>query len=214
MHPVGRLDADTSGLLLFSSDGDLTRRLLNPNSEIEREYEAIVTGKVDFLVLQHALAKGIETTLGTFPSQLTRAFPITNWSGMHEWLQLQYKIAMIDIPRELNFEYTDVSSLTFSYLRLRVTEGKYRMVRRILHNAGHSVALLHRCRYGHVTLAGLPLIDAEESLINACNDDLWPAMRRKEESGGEEERENKEEVVKVSVETMQWAKSLLQVKKK
>jgi 23S rRNA pseudouridine2605 synthase len=34
LHPVGRLDADTSGLLLFSSDGGLTHRLLHPKFEV------------------------------------------------------------------------------------------------------------------------------------------------------------------------------------
>ena len=44
LHPVGRLDADTTGLLLFSSDGKLTQRLLHPRSCIEREYVAQVEG--------------------------------------------------------------------------------------------------------------------------------------------------------------------------
>ena len=44
MHPVGRLDADTSGLLMFSSNGALTQILLSPNNYISREYEAIVDG--------------------------------------------------------------------------------------------------------------------------------------------------------------------------
>jgi 16S rRNA U516 pseudouridylate synthase RsuA-like enzyme len=42
-----------------------------------------------------------------------------------------------------------------SFVRVGVTEGKYRMVRRILHNAGHSVLELHRVRYGDITLGGL-----------------------------------------------------------
>lgn len=37
LHPVGRLDADTSGLLLFSSHGHLTERLLRPATGVERE---------------------------------------------------------------------------------------------------------------------------------------------------------------------------------
>jgi pseudouridine synthase len=44
LHPVGRLDADSSGLLLFSSDGQLTRVLLNPSYQVPRGYEAVVEG--------------------------------------------------------------------------------------------------------------------------------------------------------------------------
>jgi 23S rRNA pseudouridine2605 synthase len=47
MHPVGRLDADTSGLLLFSKDGMLTQYLLSPSNEVPRVYEAIVVGNID-----------------------------------------------------------------------------------------------------------------------------------------------------------------------
>jgi 23S rRNA pseudouridine2605 synthase len=42
MHPVGRLDADTSGLLLLSSDGVLTHKLLQPKFKVEREYTCTV----------------------------------------------------------------------------------------------------------------------------------------------------------------------------
>ena len=44
LHPVGRLDADTSGLLLFSRDGGLTHRLLHPKYGVTREYVAEVEG--------------------------------------------------------------------------------------------------------------------------------------------------------------------------
>ena len=40
----------------------------------------------------------------------------------------------------------------FSYVRLSVVEGKHRMVRRILHNCGHSVLTLYRPRYGNICL--------------------------------------------------------------
>ena len=48
--------------------------------------------------------------------------------------------------------YRPGSMVSVSTVRLTVTEGKYRMVRRILHNAGHSVIALHRMRYGNTLL--------------------------------------------------------------
>jgi 23S rRNA pseudouridine2605 synthase len=41
---VGRLDRDTSGLLLFCNEGDLIHELLHPSREVEREYRAVVAG--------------------------------------------------------------------------------------------------------------------------------------------------------------------------
>ena len=70
MHPVGRLDADTSGLLLFSSDGHLTQMLLHPSTGVEREYEAVVAGSVDMTVLGPRLAAGVTTADGDFAANL------------------------------------------------------------------------------------------------------------------------------------------------
>jgi 16S rRNA U516 pseudouridylate synthase RsuA-like enzyme len=53
-----------------------------------------------------------------------------------------------------------------SRVRLGVMEGKYRMVRRILHNAGHSVIDLHRAKYG-----GLVLGDLCAGAVRRCTDE-------------------------------------------
>ena len=45
--PVGRLDMDSEGLLLFTNDGEGTYRLLHPSHEIEKEYEVVVEGDVE-----------------------------------------------------------------------------------------------------------------------------------------------------------------------
>lgn len=46
-YPVGRLDKDTTGLLILTNDGDFTHRSLSPKSHVEKEYEATVQGIVD-----------------------------------------------------------------------------------------------------------------------------------------------------------------------
>lgn len=117
-HPVGRLDRDTSGLLLFSRCGVLTQYSLHPKNEVDRRYIATVEGEPDDS-LRSRLRDGIETTLGTFPAQI---------------------------------EKTDGSAIT-----LTVNEGKHRMVRRILANAGYPVRALHRTQYGPLKLLDLPL---------------------------------------------------------
>lgn len=44
LYPVGRLDYDTSGLILLTNDGDFTYKLTHPRHEIDKVYEALITG--------------------------------------------------------------------------------------------------------------------------------------------------------------------------
>ena len=47
LYPVGRLDYDTSGLILLTNDGDFTRKLTHPSFEIWKTYEALVRGEIN-----------------------------------------------------------------------------------------------------------------------------------------------------------------------
>ncbi|MEY8402650.1 pseudouridine synthase [Oscillospiraceae bacterium 44-34] len=58
LFPVGRLDKDTTGLLLLTDDGDLTHRILSPRKHVDKVYLAQVEGRVDTEDVQ-ALAAGI-----------------------------------------------------------------------------------------------------------------------------------------------------------
>ncbi len=115
LHAVGRLDLDTSGLLLFSSDGTLTQQLLHPKHATPRTYRAGVEAVPTDLA--ERLAAGVETAEGTF----------TGAVGLVEGLEVT----------------------------VTVTEGKHRMVRRMLHNAGATVLTLHRLAFGPVQLGDL-----------------------------------------------------------
>ncbi len=59
LHPVGRLDRDTTGLLLLTNDGDLTYRLTHPKHEVEKEYRVAVAGGLTDEQVE-ALRRGVE----------------------------------------------------------------------------------------------------------------------------------------------------------
>ncbi|MBU0550343.1 pseudouridine synthase [Myxococcota bacterium] len=120
-HPVGRLDAETEGLLLLSLDGALTQRLLHPRRAVAREYIAEVHREVE-PELPARLAAGVQTAEGTFTAE------VVEMAGRR--------------------------------VRLIVREGRHRMVRRMLHNAGWSVEGLRRVRYGAFQLGALPVGEA------------------------------------------------------
>ena len=58
LTPVGRLDQDTTGLLLLTNDGDLQQQLTHPRNQIPKDYEVVIEGKITFSQKQK-LAKGI-----------------------------------------------------------------------------------------------------------------------------------------------------------
>jgi 23S rRNA pseudouridine2605 synthase len=70
LYPVGRLDSDTTGLILLTNDGELANRLTHPSFEVEKAYRARVQGSVDERAL-HALRLGVELDDGrTAPAKV------------------------------------------------------------------------------------------------------------------------------------------------
>jgi 23S rRNA pseudouridine2605 synthase len=59
LYPVGRLDLDTSGLLLLTNDGDLAHRLMHPSFGVDKSYRALVEGRIKQSRVS-ALEKGVE----------------------------------------------------------------------------------------------------------------------------------------------------------
>lgn len=81
---VGRLDVNTTGLLLFTTDGELAHRLMHPSSEVEREYLVRVRGEPTPGTLER-LRRGIELEDGR--AAFDRIEPHAE-GGSHEWFRV------------------------------------------------------------------------------------------------------------------------------
>lgn len=64
LYPVGRLDVDTSGLLILTNDGEFTKLLTHPSHEIDKTYLAVVRGRVQARTLDR-FGKGVVLEDGT-----------------------------------------------------------------------------------------------------------------------------------------------------
>ena len=89
--PVGRLDADTTGALLLTNDGDLAHRLAHPRYEVEKVYEAEVEGEPSDEALRR-LERGVELDDGpTAPARAKRLGPHKVELSIHEGRKHQVK---------------------------------------------------------------------------------------------------------------------------
>jgi 23S rRNA pseudouridine2605 synthase len=89
--PVGRLDADTTGALLLTNDGELAHRLAHPRYEVEKVYEAEVEGNPSAATLRR-LEQGVELDDGaTAPARARRLGPNLVELAIHEGRKHQVK---------------------------------------------------------------------------------------------------------------------------
>ena len=137
VYPVGRLDFDSEGLLLLTNDKSLNHRLLHPGFAHEREYRVQVEGLITNDAL-HNLSSGITINIDgkPFRTQPGKA------SRLPEHIVIPERNPPIRFRR----------NIPTSWIKLVITEGKNRQVRRMTAAVGFPTLRLIRYRLAGLTL--------------------------------------------------------------
>jgi 23S rRNA pseudouridine2605 synthase len=92
LYPVGRLDIDTTGLILVTNDGELAHRLTHPRFEVEKTYRAVVANAPVREKALKALSAGVQLDDGrTAPARVRRIAADTIELTIHEGRKHQVK---------------------------------------------------------------------------------------------------------------------------
>ena len=136
VYPIGRLDADSEGLLLLSDEPEWNAKLLHPSNAHEREYWALVE-RIPTEEALETLSRGI--VIGgqrTLPCRAVMLDP-------------QPDVAPRDPPVRVRKTVMDC------WISLALVEGKYHQVRKMTAAVGHPTLRLLRVRIGGLELGGL-----------------------------------------------------------
>lgn len=136
VHPAGRLDADSEGLLLLTDSGPLQARIADPRHKMEKVYWAQVEGIPDAEAIARLMAP---LDLGDFVTRPCRARLMAEPENL--WRR--------DPP--IRFR----QSIPTAWLEIRLKEGKNRQVRRMTAKVGFPTLRLIRWAIGPWTLEGL-----------------------------------------------------------
>lgn len=161
LYPVGRLDADSTGMILLTDDGELTHRLTHPSFEAPKEYRVTVKGRVSVDDLDK-LRKGIylaspdeiaKTKSAPRPAESESALGTPN-AATPGRPKSEAKKATVDAVRILRVE-TDRTRGDRTMLAIILHEGQNREIRRVIARLGFKVAKLKRVAIGPVQLKTL-----------------------------------------------------------
>lgn len=131
LFPVGRLDFDTTGLLLFTTNGDAAQRMLHPSMHVWKHYVALVRGVPTERELDRLRAGVRIDDCQAQPAEV-------------ELLDGSCAQALPVAPEGVPYGHAVVG--------LRIHEGKKHQVKRMLKAIGHDVVRLHRDEFGPITL--------------------------------------------------------------
>ncbi|MHC5001952.1 MAG: pseudouridine synthase [Planctomycetota bacterium] len=127
LYPVGRLDLDSSGLVLLTNDGALAHRLTHPKHGVAKVYEVTVAGSLD-----EAAVAALEQGLYLADRRSGRASRT-----------MACRLKLLKRARDR------------TRLRMELREGRNRQIRRMLVRVGHRVKKLRRVQMGPLKLKGL-----------------------------------------------------------
>ena len=158
LKPVGRLDMMTEGLMIVTNDGHYARALELPINQLWRTYRVRVHGRLTLGKL-NAMRKGVTVKLDDDVKDKTASGEVVQTQGK----TMKYKGIKVSIERKsiasgkkrrgLGQSY---SGGTNTWLQITCTEGKNRMLRRILSSMGLDVTRLIRISYGDYDLNTIP----------------------------------------------------------
>jgi 23S rRNA pseudouridine2604 synthase len=158
--PAGRLDIDSTGLLVLTQDGRVARALIGEDAVMEKEYlvRVVYTGLVNTAAATSAAATYAARTQP--PSQLSRIDDDDPIDSDVQALFPSDQLALLRHGLRLDGQALKPATITWQnpqQLRVVLQEGKKRQIRRMCELVGLKVVGLKRVRIGRIMLGHLPL---------------------------------------------------------
>lgn len=158
--PAGRLDIDSTGLLVLTQDGRIARQLIGEDAGIEKEYlvRVVYTG-----VSNTAAAANAQATYSALPAKATQLSRIDDDDPVSTDVQSIFpkdKLALLRNGLHLDGQPLQPAQVDWQnpeQLRFVLTEGKKRQIRRMCELVGLKVVGLKRVRIGRIMLGNLPV---------------------------------------------------------